>query len=40
MTTSSSATFPCSSPTPPEPGWSICQISNWDDLVKAFVGNF
>jgi hypothetical protein len=23
MTTSSSATFPCSSPTPPEPGWSI-----------------
>jgi hypothetical protein len=24
MTTSSSATFPCSSPTPPEPGWYIC----------------
>jgi hypothetical protein len=24
MTTSSSATSPCSSPTPPEPGWSIC----------------
>jgi hypothetical protein len=23
MTTSSSATSPCSSPTPPEPGWSI-----------------
>jgi hypothetical protein len=26
MTTSSSATFPCSSPTPPEPGWSICPL--------------
>jgi hypothetical protein len=26
MTTSSSATFPCSSPTPPEPGWSICLL--------------
>jgi hypothetical protein len=26
MTTSSSATFPCSSPTPPEPGWSICVL--------------
>jgi hypothetical protein len=24
MTTSSSATSPCSSPMPPEPGWSIC----------------
>jgi hypothetical protein len=24
MTTSSSATSPCSSPTSPEPGWSIC----------------
>jgi hypothetical protein len=24
MTISSSATSPCSSPTPPEPGWSIC----------------
>jgi hypothetical protein len=24
MTTSSSATSPCSSPTPPRPGWSIC----------------
>jgi hypothetical protein len=41
-TTSSSATSPCSSPMPPGPGWSICllQISNWDDLVKAFAGNF
>jgi hypothetical protein len=26
MTTSSSATFPCSSPTPPEPGWNICLL--------------
>jgi hypothetical protein len=26
MTTSSSATYPCSSPTPPEPGWSICLL--------------
>jgi hypothetical protein len=26
MTTSSSATFPYSSPTPPEPGWSICLL--------------
>jgi hypothetical protein len=26
MTTSSSATFPCSSLTPPEPGWSICLL--------------
>jgi hypothetical protein len=26
MTTSSSATFPCSSPTLPEPGWSICLL--------------
>jgi hypothetical protein len=26
MTTSSSATFPCSSPPPPEPGWSICLL--------------
>jgi hypothetical protein len=26
MTTSSSATFPCFSPTPPEPGWSICLL--------------
>jgi hypothetical protein len=26
MTTSSSATFPCSSPTSPEPGWSICLL--------------
>jgi hypothetical protein len=26
MTTSSSATSPCSSPTPPEPGWSICLL--------------
>jgi hypothetical protein len=26
MTTSSSATFPWSSPTPPEPGWSICLL--------------
>jgi hypothetical protein len=26
MTTSSSATFPCSSPTLPEPGWSICPL--------------
>jgi hypothetical protein len=26
MTTSSSATFPCTSPTPPEPGWSICLL--------------
>jgi hypothetical protein len=26
MTTSSSATFPRSSPTPPEPGWSICLL--------------
>jgi hypothetical protein len=26
MTTSSSATFPCSSPTPPEPGWSTCLL--------------
>ena len=25
-TTSSSATSPCSSPTPPEPGWSICLL--------------
>jgi hypothetical protein len=26
MTTSSSTTSPCSSPTPPEPGWSICLL--------------
>jgi hypothetical protein len=26
MTTSSSATSPCSSPTPPEPGWNICLL--------------
>jgi hypothetical protein len=26
MTTSSFATSPCSSPTPPEPGWSICLL--------------
>jgi hypothetical protein len=26
MKTSSSATSPCSSPTPPEPGWSICLL--------------
>jgi hypothetical protein len=26
MTTSSFATFPCSSPMPPEPGWSICLL--------------
>jgi hypothetical protein len=26
MTTSSSATSPCSSPMPPEPGWSICLL--------------
>jgi hypothetical protein len=26
MTTSSSATYPCSSPTLPEPGWSICLL--------------
>jgi hypothetical protein len=26
MTTSSSATSPCSSLTPPEPGWSICHL--------------
>jgi hypothetical protein len=26
MTTSSSTTFPCSSPTSPEPGWSICLL--------------
>jgi hypothetical protein len=26
MTTSSSATSPCSSPTPPETGWSICLL--------------
>jgi hypothetical protein len=26
MTTSSSATSPCSSPTQPEPGWSICLL--------------
>jgi hypothetical protein len=26
MTTSSSATSPCSSLTPPEPGWSICLL--------------
>jgi hypothetical protein len=26
MTTSSSATSPCSSPTPPGPGWSICPL--------------
>jgi hypothetical protein len=26
MTTSSSATSPCSTPTPPKPGWSICPL--------------
>jgi hypothetical protein len=26
MTTSSSATSPCSTPTPPEPGWNICLL--------------
>jgi hypothetical protein len=26
LTTSSSATFPCSSLTPPEPGWNICLL--------------
>jgi hypothetical protein len=43
MTTSSSATFPCSSPTRAR-AWlehlPPTQISNWDDLVKAFAGNF
>jgi hypothetical protein len=34
MTTSSSATSPFSSPTLPG------QIFDWDDLVKAFAGNF
>jgi hypothetical protein len=28
MTTSSSATFPCSSPTLPEPGWSFCPCAD------------
>jgi hypothetical protein len=40
MTTSSSATSPCSSPTPPLEHLPPVQISNWDDLVKAFAGNF
>jgi hypothetical protein len=41
MTTSSSATFPCSSPTPPEPGWSICPLrrsptgTTWSKLLLA-----
>jgi hypothetical protein len=41
MTTSSSATFPCSSPTPPEPGWSICPLrrsptgTTWSKLSPA-----
>jgi hypothetical protein len=41
MTTSSSATFPCSSPTPPEPGWSICLLrrsptgTTWSKLSPA-----
>jgi hypothetical protein len=39
MTTSSSATSPYSSPTPPE-HLPPAQISNWDDLLKAFAGNF
>jgi hypothetical protein len=43
MTTSSSATSPCSSPTLRR-AWlehlPSAQISNWDDLVKAFAGNF
>jgi hypothetical protein len=42
-TTSSSATSPYSSPTPRR-AWlehlPPAQISNWDDLVKAFPGNF
>jgi hypothetical protein len=41
MTTSSSATFPCSSPMPPEPGWSICLLrrsptgTTWSKLSPA-----
>jgi hypothetical protein len=41
MTTSSSATFPCSSPTPPEPSWSICPLrrsptgTTWSKLSPA-----
>jgi hypothetical protein len=41
MTTSSSATSPCSSPTPPEPGWSICLLrrsptgTTWSKLSPA-----
>jgi hypothetical protein len=41
MTTSSSATSPCSSPTPPEPGWSICPLrrsptgTTWSKLSPA-----
>jgi hypothetical protein len=41
MTTSSSATSPCSFPTPPEPGWSICLLrrsptgTTWSKLSPA-----
>jgi hypothetical protein len=41
MTTSSSSTSPCSSPTPPEPGWSICPLrrsptrTTWSKLSPA-----
>jgi hypothetical protein len=41
MTTSSSSTFPCSSPTLPEPGWSICPLrrsptgTTWSKLSLA-----
>jgi hypothetical protein len=41
MTTSSSATSPCSSLTPPEPGWSICPLrrsptrTTWSKLSPA-----
>jgi hypothetical protein len=43
MTTSSSATSPCSSPTSPEPGWSICLLRRFPTRTiwsKPFAGNF
>jgi hypothetical protein len=45
MTTSSSATSPCSSPTPLEPGWSTCLRgrsptgTTWSSLCQQFPGH-
>jgi hypothetical protein len=44
MTTSSSVIYPFSSPTPPEPGWSICLLRRsstrtiWSKLSRETCG--